>query len=143
MKRRTLLGHAVCSGAALGMLDGTRVLATDEPSLVAVQASLGATASSQADTLRVDVPSSAWTGAMVPVRVDARLIDGASRLVMLRDAHDSALIASIELAENGLPPVVSLPARIARPCRLRVLVLANAGWVHQDVRVESIGSLDC
>jgi len=144
LKRRTVLGHALCSGAALGMIDGARALAiADERSMAATQASLGATDSSLAATLRVDVPSSAWTGAMVPVRIDARRVHAARRIVMLRDAHQSALVASVEFPEGGLPPVVSLPIRLARPCRLRVLVLSSMGWVHQDAQVESIESLDC
>lgn len=144
MKRRTLLRHALCSGATLGTIDGTRALATAEGrSIAAVQASLGATDSVHVAALRVEVPSSTWTGAMVPVRVDARQVDAARRIVMLRDAHDSALVASVEFPEGGLPPLVSLPIRLARPCRLRVLVLSSMGWVHQDAQVESIESLDC
>lgn len=130
--------------------DGSPVSET----ISAVEDRLGASDATLASAIEFDVPAAAWTGAMVSVRIDARALANVRRLYLLRDDHVPAEIASLRFVENSrvattdartgdLPAVVSLPIRIERPCRLRVLVQTDKGWFRQDASIQEVGMAGC
>lgn len=152
MKRRDWLVRVARGGTAGGALALSRALAADVSgeAMTSVAgedfettlARLGAARARLDERLVLDVPEEAWTGAMISVRIDVSRLGDVRVLHLLRDAHAPAAIVAFE--PSGVQPaVLTVPVRLERPCRLRLVARLADGWLRRDAVVRTLGAPGC